>query len=123
MVTPLHRVESTRANGDTLPEWTSVLTHMAEMLAGTSYQSKVKEALYGHPTFDGAKHGSLYNYFSDILERARDARLFGRVLIVDSRDAGIFGREFANSYSPSAAMLVEFISSPFWNNPMLTMMR
>jgi hypothetical protein len=63
-----------------LPDWRDVLKHMPDMLAGTTYQSKMKELLYGHAQYDAAKHGSLYAYFSDILDRARDARLFGREL-------------------------------------------
>jgi hypothetical protein len=64
-----------------LPGCDEAFNHMRDLLAGVQYQSRVKERLYARPQYDQSTSKPLADYLSD--------------LIVDSRDAGIFGRELA----------------------------
>jgi hypothetical protein len=68
---------------DTHPDaaWDTVFAYVRDLFAGTTYQAKMKESLYAAPQYSEGTHGSLYEYFSDLIQRARDARIEGDDLV------------------------------------------
>lgn len=60
------------------PPWRAVFDHLRELFADEEYQTRTKERLYQVKSYGSTQHKTLFRYFSDLAQQARDAHVFGR---------------------------------------------